>query len=401
MSLRHRTTTLLALLMALDLTTGSLAGATPAPFTLVGGRVLRSDGTLKDGLAIVVAGQRILRVAKSSEKLPNPVRLPPMSVVSPGIIDVCSSIGADGEAIEISKPVDSTASAADAVDPFHRDLAAAARAGITTVMVCPHPNNVVSGTAVTLRTAGDGSKSEPLDLLRRDGPIVFALGEQVLRTDREPTSRSGAVLILERALVRATRGEDHPGLSMFLEGSVPGVLFCSELQDVHRALDVFSAAGRLPHVVFTPKQPLSAIKTLAERLKAFPKSFVVIGPLEFQSSHNTLAAGASLDRAGVPVVFSGGLPRNSRYSPRIAASLAVRHGMDPPAARRALTSAAAEVAGVSERVGSLEVGKDADIVVFSDDPLRLDARVEQVFIRGNRLVGSQPKGEQRRHYTAP
>ena len=75
--------------------------------------------------------------------------------------------------------------------------------------------------------------------------------------------------------------------------------------------------------------------------------------------------------------------------------------MDPPAARRALTSAAAEVAGVSERVGSLEVGKDADIVVFSDDPLRLDARVEQVFIRGNRLVGSQPKGEQRRHYTAP
>ena len=393
----HITSTLLVLLTALG-ATGRLVGAAPAPFTLVGGRVLQRDGTLKEGLAIVVAGQRIQRVAKAGEKLPNPVHLSPTSVISPGIIDVCSAVGAHGAVIEISKPVDSTASAADAVDAFHRDLVTAARAGITTAMVCPQPNAVVSGTAVTFRTAVDESKPDPLDVLRRDGPVVFALGEKVLRRDREPTSRSGAVTLLERALVAVARGEDHPGLSLFLEGSVPGVVFCSELQDVHRALDIFAAAGRIPHVVFTPEQPLSTVKALAERLKASPSSSAIIGPLDFRSSRNALASGAAFDRAGVPVVFAGGLPRHSRYSPRVAAALAVRHGMEPAAARRALTFAAAAVAGVSERIGSLEVGKDADIVVFSDDPLRLDARVEHVYGRGKPLFKSQPKSAQRRRH---
>lgn len=59
--------------------------------------------------------------------------------------------------------------------------------------------------------------------------------------------------------------------------------------------------------------------------------------------------------------------------------------MDPAAARRAITSVAAKAAGVASRVGTIEPGRDADLVVFSDDPLRLDARVLAVYVDGVRV----------------
>ncbi len=66
----------------------------------------------------------------------------------------------------------------------------------------------------------------------------------------------------------------------------------------------------------------------------------------------------------------------------MTAALAVRYGMSPEGALRALTLAPAEVAGVADRVGSIQPGKDADLVVVTGDPLDLSSRVDEVILEG-------------------
>jgi imidazolonepropionase-like amidohydrolase len=98
-----------------------------------------------------------------------------------------------------------------------------------------------------------------------------------------------------------------------------------------------------------------------------------------------LLGAAALANAGIDVAFRGGFPESASEALRLTASLAVRHGMDPGAARRAMTSAPAAVAGVADRIGAIAPSKDADIVVFSDDPLRMDAKVLEVYVQGVRV----------------
>ena len=79
------------------------------------------------------------------------------------------------------------------------------------------------------------------------------------------------------------------------------------------------------------------------------------------------------------------MPEHAADALRITAALAVRYGMDPAKARRAITGLPAIVTGVPKRIGSIKEGMDADLVVFSDDPLQLDARVLEVYIDGVRV----------------
>src|SRR5207249_4438475 len=111
-------------------------------------------------------------------------------------------------------------------------------------------------------------------------------------------------------------------------------------------------------------------------------TLVVVGPYSFGAPARVLQGAAALERAGVKVAFSGDTPRNEGNSVRVTAALAVKYGLDAGAARRWMTANAAEAAGVAGRVGKIEAGMDADLVVFSGDPLRLDSRVLGVYIKG-------------------
>ena len=81
---------------------------------------------------------------------------------------------------------------------------------------------------------------------------------------------------------------------------------------------------------------------------------------------------------------------------RAAAAVAVRNGMTPAAARRAITSAPAAALGISDRVGSIERGRLADLVVFSGDPLDLRSRVLAVYVRGRRVFVAEPREQRER-----
>jgi imidazolonepropionase-like amidohydrolase len=361
-----------------------------SPWTLAGARILQADGSLLEGGALVIAGGRIERFAKEEEKeLPSPIRLPAGSVISPGLIEVASGIGAAGENAEAASPIDAGASAEAAIDPYHRDLRRALEAGVTAALVCPHPANPVAGAAVTFRTAPlDGR----LDVLRRDGPLVFAIGESALQRNRRPTSRGGLIQELRQVLDEARRGGVHPRLGLFLEGRLPGLAFCDRAQDVRAAMEIFGAAGRVPAIAFEFSGHRDETRSIAESAAKLGVP-LVLGPFDFSSSERQLAAAGEIARAGARVVLSGGRPEFWRRSLRVTAALAARAGLDAAAARRAMTLAPAELAGVAERVGSIEAGKDADLAIFSDDPLRLDARVIAVYVRGARHFQAEEEAE--------
>jgi imidazolonepropionase-like amidohydrolase len=115
---------------------------------------------------------------------------------------------------------------------------------------------------------------------------------------------------------------------------------------------------------------------------------VIIDPLRnlpgFESLGITLENAARLNNAGVTVVFASFDAHNSRNIKQ-AAGNAVSYGMPYDAALRAITLNPARLWGIADQYGTLEAGKDADVVVWSGDPLELTTIAEHVFIRGREI----------------
>jgi hypothetical protein len=297
-------------------------------------------------------------------------------VICPGFIDVLSSIGAVGQNIETVSVVDPDCNASDALNFCREDFREALKSGITSAMVIPAPVNLVSGVGVSFRTFVTGDR---LDILRDDGPLVFAFGEGVWRRDRKPTSRAGALHELRGVISDAQAGQAAARINAALSGKLDAVLVCPEGDDVAVMRRELGNAARRFGFVHT-KDALERV----EELRGLRQP-VVVGPYAFESSRRVILGAAALANEGIEVAFRGGYPESAPDALRITAALAVRYGMDPAAARRALTVGPAKIAGVTKRIGSITPGKDADLVVFSQDPLRLDARVLEVYVKGVRV----------------
>lgn len=352
----------------------------PPAATLVAGRVLQPDGTLRADTAIHVRNGRIEALGPAAEARGEAVRrFGANTVICPGLIDLFSSIGAVGQTAETVSAFDPGANAADALDPRDPHFPAGLRAGITAALVAPSPDNLVGGACVCFRTFVDRGR---LDVLRADGPLAFSLGEGVWRGDRLPTSRAGAVYQLRKLLTKAERGEAHPRVDAALAGQLDAVLICKTRHDVASARQVFADRfGRF--AVALGEDAVECADDLGGRQQP-----VVVGPYSFTSERRVLLGAAELAGKGIEVAFRGGFPQTPPDGLRLTAALAVRHGLDPAAARRALTVAPARVAGVADRIGMLTPGKEADLVVFSQDPLRLDAAVLEVYVKGVRVYAA-------------
>jgi imidazolonepropionase-like amidohydrolase len=115
---------------------------------------------------------------------------------------------------------------------------------------------------------------------------------------------------------------------------------------------------------------------------------VIVKPLTDIPSFDALGASlenaARLSRAGVPLVLSSFDTHNARNL-RQEAGNAISYGLDREAALQAVTLEPARVWGVADRLGSLDVGKDADVVVWSGDPFELTTGAERVFISGREV----------------
>lgn len=347
------------------------------PIAILAGQYVAPDGSLQPGAAIVLSSGKIkaIRSTKLFKNLPGVIDRSD-AVICPGLIDVRSTMGVYQNNIETAYAIDPSTSMIDAIDWHHPDLASALQAGITTAMIVPSDANIVSGASAVVKTALYRNKPIILD---REGPLMFAVGRSVNLFDRAPTSQIGALSMLRNTLDRAKSGQGHERLQSFVRGGKNAMVVCGNEMDVSAALKTMKNLGRAVSIAYT-----GDVHQLANEISKTDRS-VVMGPFAFSMSSRTLSIASTFDEAGIPVVFAGGTPAQSADGLRTTAALAVRYGMNPDKARLAITMLAAKVAGVDHRVGSIKPGLDADLVVFSGDPLRLDSRVLEVYIQGERV----------------
>lgn len=181
---------------------------------------------------------------------------------------------------------------------------------------------------------------------------------------------------------------DKAALAKVAEGEIPLVVEAHRAAEIRNLLEVTAPFARVRLIIAGGTEAAACAKELAERrvpVIVWPSLRGQGGLDELDGSDLTLAA--ELDAAGVPVLLgSGGRDATATRDLPLLAGLVVGHGLDRDKAFEALTLGAARALDVSDRLGSVKVGRDADLLVLDGDPLSPDSRIRYVFCGGRLAI---------------
>ena len=347
------------------------------------------------------------------EALPKGCEGPSLDVkgghIVPGFVDAHCHLGLFGDALkfegddgnEATNPCTPHVRAIDGVNPLDHCFQEAREGGVTTVLTGPGSANPISGQGIVIKTLGAWVDQM---VLKAPATMKMALGENpktVYNGRKEtPTTRMGTASVIRTELARALEymdrqdkadtepGTNAPGYDPRLEALIP--VLRGELPvhiHAHRADDIATAVRicREYGLQFVVVHGTEGYR-VTELLAAVGVG-VITGPILTDRSKPELAGltienPARLAKAGVEIAICTDHPVTPiQYLP-LCAAIAVRGGLEPEEALRAITLGGARLAGVAHRVGSLTPGKDADVVVTSGHPLEWTGSVEHVFING-------------------
>ncbi|MBO4299950.1 MAG: amidohydrolase, partial [Clostridia bacterium] len=288
--------------------------------------------------------------------------------------------------------------AIDGIEPRDRALAEARDAGVTTLCVGPGSSNVLGGTFAAIKPVG--IRVEQMTV-KAEAAMKCAFGENPKRCYREKgnCSRMTTAAHLREMLFKAREymnkldaaGDDlskAPAFDMKLNALLPVLRREIPLKaHAHQANDLFTALriAREFNVRITLEHVTEG-HLIADEL-AKEGAMLAVGPTlghasKFELRNKSWTTPGILAAHGCHVSIITDLPViPQKYLP-LCAGLAVKAGMDPFAALKAITINPAEHIGVADRVGSLEAGKDADIVVTDGCPFEIETGVVDVFIDG-------------------
>ncbi len=344
------------------------------------------------------------------------------TVVTPGFVDAHSHLGTalfgEGDSSDTSAPATPQLQIMDSFDSADLSVVDAVAGGVTTVML--HPGsplsfgprveniNVIPGQSAVIKTALDLGKPQ---VLREPAGVKFALGEHPKRVfaDRGsgPHTRMMIMAIIREHLLEARRllredagsCEEPDGAKMFkygalirlLDGTLKAHIHAYTARDIRAALDLaleFELSLVLEHAI----EATAFATELAER-----KIPCVVGPILFsrrgsELKNLNLAIPAELAEAGVKIALMTDHPTYPAHQLPLIAGVAVREGLPHEEALLAITRHPAEIIGVDDQLGSLEAGKDADLVIHSGDPLEVTGRVCGVMCNGEWEFDYHPEG---------
>ena len=330
--------------------------------------------------------------------------------VYPGFVDAHTHIGLDGYGIgyegcdynEMNDIWTPQLRAIDGINPRDPSLADARRAGVTCVCTGPGSANVLGGTFLAMKTVGDR-----VDKMVVRDPVAMkcAFGENPKRCYRDKcdSTRMSTAAFLRGALMQArdygarkqaANGDitKMPAYNQKLEALLPVLAREIPLKaHAHQANDIFTAL-RIARE-FNLRLTLEHVTEghlIADELAKEKDVPMAVGPSltfasKFELQNKSWSTPAVLTAAGCHVSIitdSSVIPQ--QYLP-LCAGMAVKAGMDPFDALKAITLNPAEHIGVADRVGSLEVGKDADLVITAGSPFEVLTEVKAVFIDGARI----------------
>ena len=312
-------------------------------------------------------------------------------LVTPGCVEAHCHIGLDNEGMgweghdynEIVDPLTPQLRAIDSINPQDEAFGNAVRGGVTTACTGPGSANVVGGTFVALKLYG--SRVDDM-IVKEPAAMKCAFGENPKRcygqgSKKSPMTRMGTASLLRELLFKTKRYlEDkevgkNPGFDMKLEAMIPVIQGKIPLKaHAHRADDIFTSIriAREFGVGLTLDHCTDGAIIAEDLAKEGLPAFV--GPtlgnkskIELQGKSFTTPR--ILHEAGVPISIITDAPVIPLQYLPMCAGLAVNAGLDKEAAWKAITINPATSIGIADRVGSLEVGKDADIVIWTADPL--------------------------------
>ncbi|WP_042331876.1 amidohydrolase [Desulfosporosinus orientis] len=339
-------------------------------------------------------------------------------LVLPGMIDAHCHVGI-GEEIyrwegedfnEMTDPVTPDMRAIDGINPEDEGFRDARLGGVTAVFTVPGSANVVGGTGVAMKTAGNIVDQM---VVRDPAGLKVAFGENPKMVYGEqkkmPMTRMGTAALLRQTLVDAQTYKDKleqgktdsdklPERDLGLEVLVKVINREIPLRaHAHRADDIMTAIriAREFEVDLVIEHCTEGHKIAEELAKqGYP---AVVGPLltnraKVELKDKSFKTPGILAEAGVKVAIMTDHSVTPIEQLPLCAALAWKAGMDKEDALRAVTIHPAEILGVADRLGSLEVGKDADIVIWSDHPFTITAEPLYVIING-KLVKPEAKEE--------
>ena len=331
--------------------------------------------------------------------------------VYPGFVDAHTHIGLDGYGIgyegcdynEMNDIWTPQLRAIDGINPRDPSLGDARRAGVTCVCTGPGSANVLGGTFLAMKTVGDRVDN----MVVRD-PVAMkcAFGENPKRCYRDKcdSTRMSTAAFLRGALMQArdygarkqaANGDvtKMPAYNQKLEALLPVLAREIPLKaHAHQANDIFTALriAREFNLRLTLEHVTEGHLIVDELAKEKDVPMAVGPSLTFASKYElqnkSWATPGVLAKAGCHVsIITDNSVIPQQYLP-LCAGMAIKAGMDPFDALKAITLNPAEHIGVADRVGSLEVGKDADVVITAGSPFEVMTPVKAVFIDGVRIA---------------
>ena len=331
--------------------------------------------------------------------------------VYPGFVDAHTHIGLDGYGIgyegcdynEMNDIWTPQLRAIDGINPRDPSLAIARKAGVTCVCTGPGSANVLGGTFLAMKTVGDR-----IDNMIVKDPVAMkcAFGENPKRCYRDKcdSTRMSTAAFLRGALMQAkdygarkqaANGDvtKMPAYNQKLEALLPVLAGEIPLKaHAHQANDIFTAL-RIAHE-FGLRITLEHVTEghlIVDELAKEKDVPMAVGPSlthasKFELQNKSWATPGVLAKAGCHVsIITDNSVIPQQYLP-LCAGMAVKAGMDEFDALKAITINPAEHIGVADRVGTLEVGKDADLVITNVCPFEVMTEVKAVFIDGARIA---------------
>ena len=326
--------------------------------------------------------------------------------VYPGFVEAHCHIGLDGSGIgfegddcnEMTDILTPQLRAIDGINPMDPTFREAALSGITTVCTGPGSANVLGGTFTAIKTVG---KRVDKMIVKKEVAMKCAFGENPKRCykDKNNYSRMSTASKLREMLLKAREydrkvlaaGSDEsklPAYDMKLEALRP--VLHGELPlkaHAHQANDIFTALRIAQE--FNVKITLEHVTEghlIVDELKDEPVPMAV-GPSlthasKFELRNKTFETPGILANAGCQVSIITDSPVIPQQYLPLCAGLAIKSGMKEWDALKAITINAAKHIGIEDRVGSLEIGKDADILVMEGSCFEVSAQPEIVIIDG-------------------
>ncbi len=332
--------------------------------------------------------------------------------VMPGIVDPHCHIGmwedamgfegADGN--ECTNPITPELRAIDAINPYDRCFEEAVAGGVTTCVTGPGSANVIGGQFVAIKTYGDSVEDM---VLRFPVAIKAAFGENPKRVyngkNQTPSTRMATAALMRKALIEAQeynekleKGKADPEkipernlgkeiLARVIRRELPMKIHAHRADDILTAIRIcreFKLRYTLDHCT----EGYLITDKLKEALSEDCEG-IIVGPLltdrsKIELKNLSFKAPKVLEQAGIEYAMMTDHPVTPEQYLPICTAIAVREGASEEGALKAITINAAKITGRADRVGSIEVGKDADIAVFSGHPFDFRSRCVLTLVNG-------------------